>query len=45
MVEQLSEHELTCGSEHAWEHEEGEAVAEQQPPRALGYEAATSSLG
>jgi hypothetical protein len=44
-VEQLSEHELTCGSEPAWEHGEGEAVAEQQPPRASGYEATTSSRG
>jgi hypothetical protein len=31
-VEQLSEHELACGSEPAWERGEGEAVAEQQPP-------------
>jgi hypothetical protein len=44
-VEQLPEHELACGSEPAWEREEGEAVAEQQPPRASGCEAATSSLG
>jgi hypothetical protein len=28
-VEQLSEHELICGSEPAWEHEDGEAIAEQ----------------
>jgi hypothetical protein len=28
-VEQLSEHELTCGSEPAWERGEGEIVAEQ----------------
>jgi hypothetical protein len=42
-VEQLLEHELACGSEPAWECREGEAVAEQQPPRALGCEAATSS--
>jgi hypothetical protein len=34
MVEQLPEHELTCGSEPGWERGEGEAVAEQQPPRA-----------
>jgi hypothetical protein len=32
MVEQLPEHELICGSEPAWERE-GEAIAEQQPPR------------
>jgi hypothetical protein len=29
MVEQLLEHELICGSESAWKHGEGEAVAEQ----------------
>jgi hypothetical protein len=45
MVEQLSEHELACGSEPAWERGEGESVAEQQPPRASGCEAATSSQG
>jgi hypothetical protein len=28
VVEQLSEHELACGSEPAWEREEGETVAE-----------------
>jgi hypothetical protein len=44
-VEQLTEHELACGSEPAWERGEGEAVAEQQPPRASGCEAATSSRG
>jgi hypothetical protein len=44
-VEQLLEHELACGSEPAWEREEGEPVAEQQPPRASGCEAATSSRG
>jgi hypothetical protein len=44
-VEQLPEHELACGSEPAWEHGEGEAVAERQPPRASGCEAATSSWG
>jgi hypothetical protein len=44
-VEQLSEHELAYGSEPAWEHGEGEAVAEQQPPRASGCEAAMSSRG
>jgi hypothetical protein len=27
-VEQLPEHELICESEPAWEHGEGEAVAE-----------------
>jgi hypothetical protein len=42
-VEQLPKHELTCGSEPAWEHGECEAVAEQQPPRASGCEATTSS--
>jgi hypothetical protein len=45
MVEQLPEHELAYGSEPAWERGEGEAVAEQQSPRASGYEAATSSRG
>jgi hypothetical protein len=44
-VEQLLEHELTCGSEPAWERGEVEAVAEQQPPRASGCEAAMSSWG
>jgi hypothetical protein len=29
MIEQLPEHELICGSEPAWEHEEGEAVAKR----------------
>jgi hypothetical protein len=42
-VEQLPEHELGCGSEPAWERGEGEAVAEQQPPRASGCEATMSS--
>jgi hypothetical protein len=46
MVEQLSEHELVCGSEPAWEHGEGEAVAEQHTtPQASGSEAATSLRG
>jgi hypothetical protein len=45
VIEQLPEHELTCGSEPVWEHGEGEAVAEQQPPRASGCEAITSSQG
>jgi hypothetical protein len=45
MVEQLTEHELVYGSEPAWEYEEGEAVAERQPSRASGCEAATSSRG
>jgi hypothetical protein len=45
VVEQLPEHELVCGSEPAWERGEGEAVAEQQPPRASSCEAATSSRG
>jgi hypothetical protein len=44
-VEQLPEHELTCGSEPAWERGEGEAVAEQQPPQASGYEAVMLSWG
>jgi hypothetical protein len=45
VVEQLSKHELTCGSEPAWERGEGEAIGEQQPPRASGCEATTSSRG
>jgi hypothetical protein len=45
VVEQLPEHELAYGSEPAWERGEGEAVVEQQPPRASGCEAATSSRG
>jgi hypothetical protein len=45
VVEQLPEHELAYGSEPAWERGEGEAVAEQQPSRASGCEAATSSQG
>jgi hypothetical protein len=45
VVEQLPEHDLACGSEPAWECGEGEAVAEQQPPRASGCEAAMSSRG
>jgi hypothetical protein len=45
VVEQLPEHELAYGSEPAWERGEGEAVAEQQSPRASGCEAATSSRG
>jgi hypothetical protein len=44
-VEQLLEHELICGSEPTWEREEGEAIAEQQPPRASACEAAPSSWG
>jgi hypothetical protein len=44
-VKQLSEHELSCGSEHVWERGEGEAVAEQQPPRASDCEAITTSWG
>jgi hypothetical protein len=43
MVEQLPENELVCGSEPAWERGEDETVAEQQPPRASGCEAVTSS--
>jgi hypothetical protein len=45
MVEQLPEHELVYGSEPAWEHGEGEVVAERQPPRASDCEAVTSSWG
>jgi hypothetical protein len=45
MVEHLPEHELACVSGPAWERREGEAVAEQQPPRVLGCEVATSSWG
>jgi hypothetical protein len=45
VVEQLPEHELACGSESAWEHRECEAVAEQQPPRASGFEDNTSTRG
>jgi hypothetical protein len=44
-IEQLSEHELACGSEPAWERGEGEIVAEQQPHRASACEATTSSRG
>jgi hypothetical protein len=44
-VEQLLEHELACESEPVRERGEGKAVAEQQPPRALGYEATASSWG
>jgi hypothetical protein len=45
VVEQLLEHELACGSEPAWERGEGEAIAEQQPPRTSDCEAVTSSRG
>jgi hypothetical protein len=45
MVEQLSEHELICGSEAAWEHGEGEVVDERQPSRASGCETTMSSRG
>jgi hypothetical protein len=45
VVEQLPEHELAYGSEPAWERGEGEAVVEQQPPRASGCKATTSSRG
>jgi hypothetical protein len=45
VAEQLPEHELVCGSEAAWDRGEGEAVTEQQPHRASGCEAATSSRG
>jgi hypothetical protein len=45
VVEQLPEHELVCGSEPAWEHGEGQVVAERQPPRASGCEATASSRG
>jgi hypothetical protein len=39
VVEQLPEHKLAYGSEPSWERGEGEAVAEQQPPRASGWRA------
>jgi hypothetical protein len=45
VVEQLPEHELAYESEPAWERGEGEAVAEQEPPRASGCEAVTPSRG
>jgi hypothetical protein len=45
MIEQLPEHELVCESEPTWEHREGEAIAERQPPRASDCVAATSSRG
>jgi hypothetical protein len=45
VVEQLPEHELAYESEPTWERGEGEAVTEQQPSRASGCEAATSSRG
>jgi hypothetical protein len=45
MVVQLPEYELIYGSEPAWERGEAEAIAEQQPPRASGCEATTSSQG
>jgi hypothetical protein len=45
MVEQLPEHKLVCGREPAWEREEGETVAEQQPSRVSGCEGTTSSWG
>jgi hypothetical protein len=45
VIEQPPEHKLAYGSEPAWERGEGEAVAEQQPLRASGCEAATSSRG
>jgi hypothetical protein len=41
----VPKHKLACRSEPAWEREEGEAVAELQPPRASGCETATSSRG
>jgi hypothetical protein len=44
-VEQLLERGLACGSEPAWKRREGEAVAEQQPPRATGCEAVMSLRG
>jgi hypothetical protein len=45
-VEHASEHEVIYGSKPVGEKcEEGETVAEQQPPRASGCEAATSSWG
>jgi hypothetical protein len=44
-VEQLPEHELVCESEPTWERGEGEAVTEQQSPRASVCEAAMSLRG
>jgi hypothetical protein len=45
-VEHASEHEVVYGSEPAGEKsEEGETVAERQPPRASVCEAAKSSRG
>jgi hypothetical protein len=46
MIEHALEHEVICGSKPAAEkHGEGETTVEQQPPRASGCEAATSSRG
>jgi hypothetical protein len=46
VVEHVPEHEVVRGSEPAGEkHKEGEIAVEQQPPRALGREIATLSLG
>jgi hypothetical protein len=45
MVEQLPEHKLACGSEPTWEHRDGEAVTECQPPRPSDCEAAMSWWG
>jgi hypothetical protein len=46
MIEHASEHEVICSSKPTEEkHREGETTAEQQPPRASSYEAATSSWG
>jgi hypothetical protein len=45
-VEHTSEHEVVCGSKPVGEkHGEGETVAERQPPRASGCEAASSLRG
>jgi hypothetical protein len=41
----VPKHKLAYRSEPAWEREEGETVAELQPPRASGCETATSSRG
>jgi hypothetical protein len=46
MVKHVSEHDVVCRSEPVEEKsEEGKIAAEQQPPRASGCEAATSSWG
>jgi hypothetical protein len=45
-IEHTSEHKIICGSKPAGEKRgEGKTASEQQPARALGCEAATSSQG